>query len=180
MALVNQNSTEYSLDTLDLSHNNITSLNPNQFASLHNLTVIRLHHNYIETIEADIFRYNLKLSTIVLSYNNINSFKFNVSNLDNLTLLDMSNNGMTSLDETIFSTYLLRGQYLMIFNNSFSCDCSMNWITKLNLNASSVLTKPNPKCSHDPKANISVYCFMNFEDSTDNCPILQSTICNTG
>ena len=168
MALVNQDTTEYSLDNLDLSHNNVTSIHPNRFASLHNLTVIRLHHNYIETIGAVSY----------ISYNNINSFKFNVSNLDNLTLLDMSNNGMTSLDETIFSTYLLRGRYLMIFNNRFSCDCSMSWIATLNLNKSRILTKPNPQCSHDRKANISVYCFMNFKYFTDNFPTLKSTKCN--
>ena len=82
----------------------------------------------------------------------------------------MANNTMTSLDGTLFSAYLSKGLRLLIAGNSFSCDSSMSWVVTLNLNASTVITKPNPPCSHDRKANISVYCFMNFKDSTDNCP----------
>ena len=173
-------STAYEIFHLIISHNNITNLHPHQFSSLNKLAYIRLEYNLIETIGPYIFRNNTNLKSINLTYNKINSFEFEINKLSNLRELLISNNVMTSLDELIFKSFLKNlWNVFHVYNNTFSCDCSMQWIPQLNINNEDILNEPNPLCSHHPNSNVSISCFMNVTGSNETCDRVNSMICIT-
>ncbi|XP_038607876.1 toll-like receptor 10 [Tachyglossus aculeatus] len=55
--------------TLDLSHNNISQLQPSDLRSLVRLRVLLLSHNTIRHLDANVFHYNEALEHLDLSYN---------------------------------------------------------------------------------------------------------------
>ena len=87
---------------------------------------------------------------------------------------------MTSLDERVFKRFLQNVKNVFhVFNNTFSCDCSMQWIQQLNINNEDIINEPNHPCSHHPNANVSISCFMNVTGSNETCDQVNSMMCIT-
>ena len=118
--------------TLILMFNNIVKLNNNNFILFTAIQYIDLSHNKLTIIEHDLFKFNTKLVDINLSNNNIKHFNLNLNSLKSLTRLDIHSNNMSTLQEYVFSSYFNNITFLDITHNNIACDCSTNWIRKLN------------------------------------------------
>ena len=97
------------LTELHFAHNYL----PNFDVKLYNthLETIDLQHNKMESINKDAFRYLLSLQSLDLSHNNFgqsqdmsDTFSALFSRNENLTVIDLSANGLTSLPGTTFAT----------------------------------------------------------------------------
>ncbi|CAB3375491.1 Hypothetical predicted protein [Cloeon dipterum] len=83
---------------LDISHNRITTLNPDFFKDLYTLQILNLENNLLETLPADTFSPLRNLHTLVLSFNklaNLDPYSFN--GLYALSLLSLDNNQFQTL-----------------------------------------------------------------------------------
>ncbi|XP_027868420.1 toll-like receptor 21 [Xiphophorus couchianus] len=94
--------TLHQLKHLNLSFNNLSHLSPSLFEDLHNLTTLSLTNNVLKVLPEDIFSNAANLKTLNLRNNNLTHFAAvvkSVSHLTNLTILDLSSNNLTSLSD---------------------------------------------------------------------------------
>ena len=89
-----------------------------------------------------------------------------------LQYLNLDDNKLSSLRETVFKEYLLKSRRckctLHIMGNEFKCDCGMLWVRAMYLNIS-MATRNRPRdlyssehvlCSANMSTNVSVRCFI--------------------
>lgn len=94
--------TLHQLKHLNLSFNNLSHLSPLLFEDLHNLTTLSLTNNVLKVLPEDIFSNAANLKTLNLRNNNLTDFAAvvkSVSHLTSLTILDLSSNNLTSLSD---------------------------------------------------------------------------------
>ncbi|XP_071961495.1 uncharacterized protein [Antedon mediterranea] len=78
------------LNTLNLSHNRLTSL-PDSFALLFHLKSVLLHHNQLQNLPKT-FIHLVKLQKLDLSFNNLLTLPENIGQMESLTKLNVSDN----------------------------------------------------------------------------------------
>ena len=150
-----------SYSNLILSNNNIVKLNKNNFILFTNMKKIDLSYNNLTIINKDLFMFNTKLTGIKLSNNNIKYFNLNLTYLNALNQLSIMNNSITTLQEYVFRSYLIKGYGFNVRNNNISCACSMSWIRKLNKDDSTPIYVDNTdKCTLDIHKGVKVLCFI--------------------
>jgi Leucine-rich repeat (LRR) protein len=108
------------IDYLDLSHNQLTILEPNIFSYLVNLRLLKLEHNQIYSISAHIW-----------------------TGLYRLKYLDLSHNYIDNITQSFYSGYLNELNHLKITSNNLSqigpCEfLSLKSLIKLNLSGNNI------------------------------------------
>ena len=95
-----------SLESLDLSHNELTALSAHSFCGLMKLRTLDLSYNNISAINGDTFR-----------------------GLNLLQTLDMSHNSLQSLPDDVFSGFLILKNLYLNYNSDFSVayKYSLDW-----------------------------------------------------
>lgn len=91
------------LQFLNLSCNNISKLHPSLFKDLHSLTFLSLTNNRLKQLDDSIFSTLGDLTSLILRQNILTNFSGiaqSVSNLRNLTWLDLCFNNLTSLNHS--------------------------------------------------------------------------------
>lgn len=123
-----------SLSKLDLSHNEITHLNP-EFSNLTELTSLKLRKNKISSVPAAIFLC-LKLRHLDLSSNTIENFEPCRSNLCELQECLLQDNGITTFPQFLLCARELRLLDLNSNRISHIPDeiCCLRNLTRLSLN----------------------------------------------
>eukprot|EP00035_Acanthoeca_spectabilis_P005602 m.115517 g.115517 ORF g.115517 m.115517 type:complete len:534 (+) comp13095_c0_seq1:1490-3091(+) len=106
------------LEHIDLSSNAITQLADCAFCELSNLTVVTLSRNNITTLVTEMFSGATAIEVLDLSANNIVTCP-GLSNFPSLMTLDLSANGLTSLQERVFAT-LTALQNLYLADNTLT------------------------------------------------------------
>ena len=100
---------------LDLSKNNITSIEKGAFDGLHNLNGLYLPCNQISSIEKDAFDGLDKLEWLGLSNNQISSIEKDAfDGLNNLKWLNLSNNQISSIENKHYES---RAEILKLIND---------------------------------------------------------------
>ncbi|XP_078390119.1 uncharacterized protein LOC144672168 [Cetorhinus maximus] len=116
--------------TLNLSYNSIAHLAPLDLRGLGKLRCLLLHHNRLATVEPNAFAELASLQTLVLSSNDLQNFSHVVSAVSafrNLTLLDLSNNCLGSLQQSTNLPPSL--QFLYLRNTSLTTfGCKRNFL----------------------------------------------------
>jgi len=144
------------LAKLDLSENNIQTLNSNSFSSFTNLTDLILKNNKITSIDNLAFASNQKLSLLQLS-NNFLCDVPSILNLSSLKFLDLSNqNGnLTSLADYSFDrnkfnafnlTVNLKSNLIKVFSNKTFCSKYSNIQSIENIQVTPVSFNAADKC----------------------------------
>ena len=105
---------------LDLSHNNLTHLDPETFSGNDRLQTLTLSHNKITSISPYVFPPLKHLKTVDLSHNFIDEIQRNTfENLGNsVEALNMDNNRLGSLREEVFLP-LTNLKSLQVINGCF-------------------------------------------------------------
>ena len=111
-----------SIQTLDLSFNNISKIDNEVFDSTVSLAVINLSHNNLSAISTFTFISMRSLTTLDLSYNNIYKIEPNsFANLNSLVKLSFSHNKLENLEE---KTEFPMGIKIFDASNNFFTDIS--------------------------------------------------------
>lgn len=137
--------------TLSLSANKIQVLKAKSFVNVTMISSLWLGHNAIVTVEQDTLAPLVNLRNLDISHNKIVSFPWeDLVNLTALQLLKMNNNEMVYLPKDAFLTLkelrslrinnnkfttITQGTFeslslshLQIYNNPFTCSCSLEWL----------------------------------------------------
>ncbi|XP_022192195.2 uncharacterized protein LOC111050223 [Nilaparvata lugens] len=136
------------LKHLDLSNNKIKQISGNMFSSLKQLTYLNVANNRIETLDDSLFSANTELEKLILDNNNIDSLSrekmvglyslkvlsaknnkrirdFHKPLSTNIHYLDLSGNAM--IRPPAFLKELKALKSLRLADNSWLCDCQMQW-----------------------------------------------------
>ena len=128
------------LNSLDLSYNNIQSINVNAFIDLKCLNVLRLNNNVMLLLEDGAFNgldnvRELWLSTNMLKYIQQNVFH----DMRNLYVLALDNNALETLDQKMFrnlfslvSLFLNNNNIITLFEGTFSGLTNLNALSLFN------------------------------------------------
>lgn len=124
-----------SLVTLNLSWNKLATLSSEMFAdtstSLDNLI---LAGNPIETLARSVFVGMSQLKTLDLSNCQLKFISDGAfHSLEHLQLINLNNNSLTRLEETIFEDYKNVTAELTLDNNPWNCDCELLWIREIHV-----------------------------------------------
>jgi Leucine-rich repeat (LRR) protein len=110
------------LTILDLSHNQLTHLDPQLFAGLLNLRGLYLSDNQLTHLDPQLFAGLPNLTRLDLSHNQLTHLDPQaLAGLPNLTELYLSNNQLTHLDPQLFSG-LPNLRFLYLSNNQLTQD----------------------------------------------------------
>ncbi|GBM98909.1 hypothetical protein AVEN_151468-1 [Araneus ventricosus] len=118
------------LKTIVLSKNIIEQVSPGAFSNLRELQHVDLSHNVIDTISRDIFsKEPKKLRRINLSWNRIQILPKDIfSNMPALRVLDVSNNFLYSMPQEPWNSVWWQLQVIDVSNNFVECDCELLWL----------------------------------------------------
>ena len=139
-------------EKLVLKNNSLQEMNDyfefsRAFASLTLLEHIDLSWNGIRSLPRDIFRTNLNIKVILMNNNKLTSIPFLMNHLKSLQLMELRNNWIKYLDQTILTTIenLIHGFHTLVdlTKNPFECSCRtarfVKWLSRV-LNQSKVYT----------------------------------------
>ncbi len=131
------NGVQKNLISVNLPSNNISTIGENAFQSLPNIQTIDLSSNLLKNISENVFKItntSEKLLQIYLTSNELNSNSFAQKSFDNLkrpTLLTLSYNNITYLDENVFHSFLNKDINNTIVLSTLDCnDCHSFWLIK--------------------------------------------------
>lgn len=116
------------LEVLNLTQNRLSSIEAGAFHHLENLEKLDLSFNLLKTITTDLF---MKLSGLKYLDISSNQLLYLPNALPMLDLLDVSNNSIEFVEESVYSSVLLPQQVFLIGQNPLSCDCKMLWLKEL-------------------------------------------------
>jgi hypothetical protein len=105
------------LDTVVISDNNIKSVDPEVFLGLQDLKHLDMHNNNIDYIHQYTFRNNPSLSVLDLSYNELKKLRHVFDSTQELKILNVSSNMLTS-EELKFFLPIASLQILDLSNNT--------------------------------------------------------------
>ena len=163
---------------LQLYNNKIKYINSSHFKYLVNLTAIHLWNNKITYIGRLLFSTNIKLEKIYLSNNLISQFDLDLKSLINLNVLDLKNNTLTTLLQSVFEVMFINTTIvsLLLHNNRFTCDCGTQWIRELeNITNKNIHVSDTDKCQTN---NRTIKCWFNL--SKDICQSINIRSCDNG
>ncbi|KAF8778859.1 Protein toll like protein [Argiope bruennichi] len=143
-------STTLSMQSLQLTKNNIYRIDSNAFlnlAELRNLSLdynklmvlngslrntpelqtLSLHHNRLQVIDASEMSNLKKLKILNLSYNNLTNVHKAFENLAQLEFLNMNNNKLTTISRSTFPPRISIKK-LFVGANRWICDCRLFWL----------------------------------------------------
>lgn len=84
---------------LDLSHNHITDIAIDSFASMHSLEVLRLRNSGLRTIQFGLLSHKMSLKELDISFNHLVTINFNMfMSMGNLRSLYLDGNNITNMD----------------------------------------------------------------------------------
>lgn len=110
-----------SLETIDLSHNELPRINASIFANFLNLTVLNISHNKLKSIEFAFLSLTTQLTRLDISGNMLSGpFQLNVK-AKGLTVLNITNNNYTSVQHNL-REYAPRLRRILLNGNRFNCD----------------------------------------------------------
>jgi hypothetical protein len=133
-AFRSQNPEKNTLKNILLSHNKISKIGQYAFQALPHLKQISLDHNSIISLADYSFSFQSTQTGhifLFLSNNLLDSKSFTVHTFGpHVSIaLDLEHNSFTDLPKVIFKPFLDdKKNSLYLYNNNFSCDCSMKWI----------------------------------------------------
>lgn len=142
-----------SYEIIKFTNNNITEVDPKMFNDIVNLTTIDLSNNNIKVFTTKQLNNLPKLKYLYLSKNNISNFDMLFGKLNNLQVLDLSSNNITSLAKNAFKnigslekldisfnkmTNIASGTFIYL-NNLQSLDISHNFLTTIDIGSFSGL-----------------------------------------
>ena len=115
------------LEELDLSYNSIKSIGENDFSELRNLRYVEISQNENDDgmeIASNAFRFLNKLETLILRYVNFGETLTNtfLNGLCNLKTLDLSDNGIRTIEPDAFSHTPKLNRLVFCYNVCESCD----------------------------------------------------------
>ena len=133
-----------------------------------------LDYNQIKMIHRLLFSSNKKLEFISLSNNFINQFNLDFKPLTKLRFLHLYNNMLTTLKQSVFKNVFINTSELImdIENNTFKCECDMNWIRDVKVRYDFVYILDRDMCE---TKNISTSCWFNI--SQHECPPINKSRC---
>lgn len=135
----------HQLKSLNLSFNYISELSPSLFADLSNLTFLSLTNNILKRLPEGIFTNLTNLNTLIIRQNILTNFSEiakAVSSLENLTLLDLCFNRLTSLRHSNVSLPASLNTLYLCRNNLSTLGCQPHFlgsIVRLDLSYNSQL-----------------------------------------
>ncbi|KOB65157.1 Reticulon/nogo receptor [Operophtera brumata] len=140
------------LQTLDLSKNALEVIGDNTFEALKNLKSLNLGENKIQMLDDKAFNGLGKLLSLSLAHNNLTVIESDVLflGLDSLLSLSLRGNQIKALKTTAIAPIL--SNFYGSHNNSFPCNCSLDWFMSLMnkaLNKQLKITLENLKCVPD-------------------------------
>ncbi|XP_065927922.1 toll-like receptor 4 [Magallana gigas] len=105
-----------------------SDVNGEIFRGLGSMEVLDLSKNQIRNLPRLMFQHMINLSRLFLHYNSLKTFDIVISHMRKLSLIDLSNNQITSLDPPIFASVesLIRGYGQLKINllqNPLQCGC---------------------------------------------------------
>lgn len=116
----------HQLKTLNMSFNYISELRPSVFEDLHNLSFLSLTKNKLKELPEGIFSKLFNLNYLIMSYNflaNFSQVAESVSQLKNLTKLDLCFNSLTSLNHSNVSLPNSLTHLYVCRNNLSTLEC---------------------------------------------------------
>ena len=118
----------HALETLDMTGNNITRIQSYAFCNLRRIKEIRLDSNQIGIIEPNAFCNLPSLRHLLISGNHIRSniTKSMFIGLSAVSRIDLSDNQIRSMENLFEAIPTLT--FLDVDQNSFHCDCSIEWM----------------------------------------------------
>ena len=139
------------LQDLDLSRNDLRSVDEDLLSLMVDLTNVSLSHNQLAEVPVNVFAKNKILERIDLSWNNINAINEETfSHLRSLKMLDLSVNSFSTIPEPFLKFFdrLPTNSCLELDQNSFDCRCSRQYFQDwLNKNKNRVPEFENLRCS---------------------------------
>ncbi len=157
--------------TLDLHHNEITTLEDLQFSGLMELLSIGLGHNYIASIEPNTFaNASSCLSNLDLSFNNISQLHASLFRpLKRLTMLMLHNNCIHILDPILFwGLFQLR---IIVMSNNEIVDIPQN-LFKDSLQVSVIILRHNKLSRFDTHTFVHLTSLLFLDLGENNLPWL--------
>ena len=115
-----------------LSHTDIIYLPDELFSKLYALKELDLSDNNIKSIQDNQFSGNRNLKSLNMARNDIRHIGFNFGTLPYLILLELDGNiNLNYLNGTAFNKYSRRAnRKLSILQTNIACDCSLRWAFK--------------------------------------------------
>ncbi|XP_073507108.1 platelet glycoprotein Ib alpha chain [Phyllobates terribilis] len=119
------------LTTLQLSNNQISTIEDNAFTGLERLKMLKLQHNQIDSLSEEVFKSLPSLDHLDLSYNQLLYLPDRLlSSSENLVILYLSGNRLTEIPDNFFEDLDLG--YVYLEKNRWNCNCALlyfkNWL----------------------------------------------------
>ncbi|XP_023930301.1 slit homolog 1 protein-like [Lingula anatina] len=121
------------LEWLELSTNEISAIDTRVFSSLINLKSLGLADNHLRYLSDGMFDGLINLESIFLNGNNIEVISDNVFvPLKNLATIDLGSNNLKTLQyEVYYNPPFKNLTSLFILSNPWNCDCRLRWLRAL-------------------------------------------------
>ena len=151
ISFLKQTPSLYGLHSLSFSSNSITSIQSNTFSNYRYLTLLNLNFNKISRFEKESFNKS-KLIWLYLHSNqirelNVTTFK----GLEYLSFIKLNFNPISHLSSRAFE-YLPNLNNIYLYRVPLHCDCSLQWLSIVNLNFVSVYyLYMRPRCAAPPQ-----------------------------
>ena len=123
----------YGLTYLELNNNLITRIQPGIFSGYTNLEYLLLYSNRIAQLECGAFTGLSNLKYLYLSSNPIQNICFTAfKGLESLAGLNLRSASLTYISSRMFE-YLLSLRYIEIYGTPLHCNCSLQWLSRVNI-----------------------------------------------
>nr|AVK72307.1 slit2 protein [Isodiametra pulchra] len=155
------------LRKIDLSHNNIESIQPNSFEGAEFLESLVLSGNKLSDIDPGVFKNMRHLERLELRENSFRCIRNDsFSAISNLRMLDLGQNGIKTIDKNAFNG-LNNLQTLNLLENHLVCNCHLSWLNVwLKEQNAKGLANGNPRCQEPARFRSLPIADLNGPDLT--------------